>query len=84
MGSRIPLFKKGDFVHYLGWGLAKVVSAEKYTDTFAGQVYRYRVNTKTYPKQKFHFGIKTAYDHELRKVSDSEAKRHIQRRKEGF
>ncbi len=69
-------FKKGDYVHFKGWGLAKVTGAIK-----DGDVFKYRVNTKTFKNQTFQFGIKTAHTHELSHVSKSDAMKHIKKRK---
>jgi hypothetical protein len=77
-----PTFKKGDYVHYKGWGLAKVTGIEPYHDAFAGDVFKYRVNTKTFKNQTFQFGVKTAHTHELSHVSKSDAMKDIKKRKE--
>ena len=58
-------YKKGDFVHYNGWGLGKVVGLKNIKDWNGNVGYIYRVSTKTFPKQHFQFGVKDVYDHEI-------------------
>ena len=75
-----PLFKKGEYVHYSGWGLAKVTKVEPYHDALAGDTFRYRINTKTYKGQKFEFGVQKAHASELRPVDNKTAKEIIAQR----
>ena len=68
------MYAKGDYVHWKGWGLAKIV--EHRTNRLSNEI-EYRVNTKTHKNQKFQMGIKTDHPQELTKVSNEDAKNYI-------
>ena len=67
--------KKDDYVHFSGWGLAKVHSLDR---DFLNDP-KFTVNTKTYKGQEFSFGKRSAHPHEIKYVSDADAKKHIAR-----
>ena|SRR5689334_3170231 len=70
------MLKVGDYAHWRGYGLVKIVKVEKYNDAMAGEQIRYKVKTGV-AKKGFSFGIKTAYGHELNKMTHDEAKTYI-------
>jgi hypothetical protein len=75
-------YKKGDYVHYKGWGLGKIVGVKESKDWNGSEFPIFRVSTKTFPKQHFQFGVKDAYLHELGDVIPKEhAMKMIEERK---
>lgn len=68
--------KVGDYAHFSGYGLVKIHKID--TDIFGEP--RYHVKTGV-SGSGFSFGIQTAHKHELKFVSDSDAKVYIQRMK---
>ena len=70
----MTLFIKGQFVHYLGWGLAKIHDV---CFDYSGNVF-YMVNTRVISKQVFQFGIMKAHSYELKFLDDVSIKKEIE------